>query len=95
MALRVLLDHGVREEQILFCCILASSKGGVWALSRAFPKVRVVTSAVDDGLEERWTWATDPVARDYQSALKHEPASNGETGNAPKKVSFAFFDSRF
>ncbi|KAI5477015.1 uridine kinase [Pseudohyphozyma bogoriensis] len=58
MGIRVLLDHGVKEEQILFCCILASRIGGIWALRRAFPKVRVVTSAVDEGLEERW--ALDP-----------------------------------
>lgn len=54
MAVRVLLDHGVKQERILFCCILVSRVGGIWALRDAFPKVRIVTSEVDEGLEERW-----------------------------------------
>lgn len=53
MAVRVLLDHGVPEENILLCTILVSKMGGVWALSKAFPRVRIVSSAADDGLEER------------------------------------------
>lgn len=36
MAVRILLDHGVKEENIVFCCILVSKVGGVWALKRAF-----------------------------------------------------------
>ncbi|ORY74045.1 uridine kinase family-domain-containing protein [Leucosporidium creatinivorum] len=53
MAVRVLLDHGVPEENVLLCTILVSKVGGVWALRRAFPRVRIVSSAADDGLEER------------------------------------------
>ncbi|GAA5983439.1 hypothetical protein JCM11641_007849 [Rhodosporidiobolus odoratus] len=54
MAVRVLLDHGVKEENIIICCILVAKVGGVWALKRAFPDVRIACSAADDGLEERW-----------------------------------------
>lgn len=54
MAVRVLLDHGVPEEQIIICTILCSRMGGVHALRAAFPSVRIVSSAADDGLEERW-----------------------------------------
>ena len=54
MALRVLKDHGVREDHIIFCTILVSRVGGIWALRDAFPGVRIVASEVDDGLEERW-----------------------------------------
>lgn len=54
MGIRILLDHGVKEENILFVCILVSRVGGIWAIQQAFPRVRIVTSAVDDGLEERW-----------------------------------------
>ncbi|GAA6021657.1 hypothetical protein JCM10207_008103 [Rhodosporidiobolus poonsookiae] len=54
MAVRILLDHGVREENIIICCILVAKVGGVWALKRAFPNVRVACSAADEGLEERW-----------------------------------------
>jgi uridine kinase len=42
MAVRILLDHGVREENIVFCCILVSKVGGVWALKRAFRESRAV-----------------------------------------------------
>ncbi|TNY18640.1 uridine kinase family-domain-containing protein [Rhodotorula diobovata] len=54
MAVRILLDHGVLEEHIIVSTILVSRVGGVWALKRAFPKVRIVSSMADDGLEERW-----------------------------------------
>lgn len=53
MAVRVLLDHGVLEERIVVCTMLVSKVGGVGALKAAFPKVRVVSSAADEGLEER------------------------------------------
>lgn len=59
MAVRILLDHGVREENIVFCCILVSKVGGVWALKRAFPRVRIACSAADNGLEERWEKGTN------------------------------------
>ena len=52
MAIRVLLDHSVPEEQIIFVTLLASAKGGVHALHRAFPKVRIVVAGVDPGLEK-------------------------------------------
>lgn len=54
MALRVLLDHGVPEDHIIVCTVLISKVGGVWALKKAFPTVIVVSTAADDGLEERW-----------------------------------------
>ncbi|BGP49578.1 Uridine kinase [Rhodotorula kratochvilovae] len=54
MAVRILLDHGVQEDHIIVSTILVSRVGGVWALKRAFPKVRIVSSMADDGLEERW-----------------------------------------
>jgi hypothetical protein len=53
MSVRILLDHGVKEENIIICCILISKVGGVWALKRAFPKVKIACSAADPGLEER------------------------------------------
>ncbi|WFC98559.1 uridine/cytidine kinase [Malassezia yamatoensis] len=52
MAIRVLLDHGVPQEQILLLTILTSAEGGVWALHHAFPGVRIVTGGLDPGLEE-------------------------------------------
>ncbi|EPQ32225.1 uncharacterized protein PFL1_00422 [Pseudozyma flocculosa PF-1] len=52
MAIRVLLDHSVPEDQIIFLTLLASAKGGVHALHRAFPKVRIVVAGIDPGLEK-------------------------------------------
>ncbi|PWN49283.1 uridine kinase [Violaceomyces palustris] len=52
MAIRVLLDHSVPEEQIIFLTLLASAKAGLHALHRAFPKVRIVVAGVDPGLEK-------------------------------------------
>lgn len=55
MAVRVLLDHGVPEENIILCALLVSRVrgAGIWALEQAFPRVRVLSSAADEGLEER------------------------------------------
>lgn len=39
MALRVLLDHGVKEENIVLVCFVCSRRGGCQALSQAFPCV--------------------------------------------------------
>lgn len=63
--IRVLLDHGVREDRILFLSLLASAKGGIHALHRAFPKVRVVVGGVDEGLQKlRIAYAPQPRRAD-------------------------------
>ncbi|KZO96697.1 armadillo/beta-catenin/plakoglobin [Calocera viscosa TUFC12733] len=54
MAIRVLLDHGVQEGKIIFLTFLVSQQGGPNVLRRAFPQVRIVTSAVDDVLQSGW-----------------------------------------
>jgi hypothetical protein len=54
MAIRVLLDHGVPENQIIFVTILVARTGGLAVLERAFPQVKVVAGAVDENVEERW-----------------------------------------
>ncbi|PAA83684.1 hypothetical protein BOX15_Mlig008918g2, partial [Macrostomum lignano] len=46
MAIRVLLDHDCQEENITFCCLLASA-AGLAAVAYAFPGVRLVAAAVD------------------------------------------------
>eukprot|EP00455_Lapot_gusevi_P028425 TRINITY_DN3033_c0_g1_i1.p1 TRINITY_DN3033_c0_g1~~TRINITY_DN3033_c0_g1_i1.p1 ORF type:complete len:208 (+),score=61.29 TRINITY_DN3033_c0_g1_i1:123-746(+) len=51
MAIRVLLDHGVPESNIIFLSLIVT-KAGVESLSRAFPRVTVVTSAVDEGVDQ-------------------------------------------
>ncbi|PWY98602.1 hypothetical protein BCV70DRAFT_201924 [Testicularia cyperi] len=59
MAIRVLLDHSVPEQQIVFLTLLASSHGGIHALNRAFPRVRIVVAGIDPGLQKlRIPWQT-------------------------------------
>lgn len=54
MAIRTLLDHGVQQDHIIFVTFLIARAGGVTVLQRAFPKVKIVTGAVDEGLREAW-----------------------------------------
>jgi uridine kinase len=65
MAIRILLDHGVPEDQITFMTILASSRG-LQALARVFPKVKVIAAALDETsagegsiLSRRWLGVED------------------------------------
>eukprot|EP01112_Ceratiomyxa_fruticulosa_P013752 TRINITY_DN3885_c0_g1_i5.p1 TRINITY_DN3885_c0_g1~~TRINITY_DN3885_c0_g1_i5.p1 ORF type:complete len:454 (-),score=71.24 TRINITY_DN3885_c0_g1_i5:231-1592(-) len=46
MAIRVLLDHQVPEERIIFITVIAALRG-LHFLSYLFPKITIVTSAVD------------------------------------------------
>jgi uracil phosphoribosyltransferase len=48
-AIQVLLDEGVPQEHIVFATLLSAPEGIV-ALHARFPGVRLVTSAVEDGL---------------------------------------------
>lgn len=59
MAIRVLLDHGVPQENIVFVTFLVARFGGIVLLRKAFPHVKVVCSAVDDHLTERWLECID------------------------------------
>ena len=62
MAIRVLLDHGVREENIIFVTFVVAASGGMRVLQHAFPRVRVVCGVVDPVLRESWAlWDTTPV----------------------------------
>lgn len=51
MAIRVLLDHDVPEEKI-FLCSLLMAESGVHTVAYAFPKVKIVTTAVDRDVNE-------------------------------------------
>ncbi|XP_022258382.1 uridine-cytidine kinase-like 1 [Limulus polyphemus] len=53
MAIRVLLDHDVPEDNILFCSLLAA-ESGVHTIAYAFPKVHIVTTAVDPEVNEKF-----------------------------------------
>ena len=51
MAVDVLKKHGVAEERILFLNLIASPEG-VANFAQHYPKLRVVTAFVDEGLDE-------------------------------------------
>ena len=53
MAVRVLVDHGVPAERIVFITYSAG-KRGVNRLLSVFPGVRVVVWKVGEDFEERW-----------------------------------------
>lgn len=53
MAVRVLVDHGVPEERIVFVTYLAG-KMGLNRLTKVFPGLRIVLGAVTDDFQDRW-----------------------------------------
>ncbi|KAJ7227218.1 armadillo/beta-catenin/plakoglobin [Mycena pura] len=54
MAIRILLDHGVKPQNIIFVTFLVARGGGVSVLRRAFPDVKIVTGGVDDVMRTDW-----------------------------------------
>lgn len=53
MAIRVLLDHDVPEENITLLSLLMA-ESGVHSVAYAFPKVKIVTTAVDKEVNEQF-----------------------------------------
>ncbi|CAN9507979.1 unnamed protein product [Ophioblennius macclurei] len=53
MALRVLLDHDVAEEKIFLLSLLMAELG-VQSVAYAFPRVRIITTAVDKEVDQRF-----------------------------------------
>jgi len=49
MAIRVLLDHGILEDHIIFITVIASP-AALHAIHFLFPLVRIVCSEIDSGL---------------------------------------------
>jgi uridine kinase len=52
MAIRILLDHGVKPEHIIFVTFLVAKGGGIAVIRRAFPGIKIVTAGVDDVMRE-------------------------------------------
>ncbi|KAG9247888.1 uracil phosphoribosyltransferase [Calycina marina] len=52
MAVDVLLSRGVPEDRILFLNLIASPEG-IDGFAKKFPKLRVVTAFIDQGLDEK------------------------------------------
>ncbi|KAK7099770.1 uridine-cytidine kinase-like 1 [Littorina saxatilis] len=53
MAIRVLLDHDVPEENITLCSLLMA-ESGVHSVAYAFPKLKIVTTDVDKEVNEKF-----------------------------------------
>jgi uridine kinase len=53
MAVKVLVDHGLAEEKIVFVTCLAG-KRGLKRLLSVFPKIQVVAANMGDEYEKRW-----------------------------------------
>lgn len=53
MAIKVLLDHDVPEENILIVSLLMA-ESGVHSIAYAFPSVKIVTSALDPEINEKF-----------------------------------------
>lgn len=53
MAIRVLLDHDVAESNIVIVSLLMAVSG-VRCIAYAFPKVQIVTSAIDPEINDKF-----------------------------------------
>lgn len=53
MAIRVLLDHGVKQKNILLTSLLMAMTG-VHSVAYAYPEVKMVTTAVDNVLDDKF-----------------------------------------
>ena len=56
MAVRVLVDHGVSEDKIVFVTYTAGRVGVNRVLS-VFPDIKVVVARIGDDMENRWVEA--------------------------------------
>jgi uridine kinase len=54
MTIRILLDHGVPEDHIIFITFLVARIGGIGVVRKAFPKVKIITGAIDNEVKEIW-----------------------------------------
>jgi uracil phosphoribosyltransferase len=72
MAVEVLISKGVPEGHILFLNLIASPEG-VAKFAERFPKLRVVTAFIDQGLDEKkYVNEPDiPVCADRLSATSY------------------------
>ena len=69
MAVEVLKERGVPEHRILFLNLIASPSG-VAEFAERFPKLRVVTAFIDQGLDEKLnTVSCDIYANDLLCML--------------------------
>lgn len=91
MAIRVLLDHGVREDRIIFVTILAAPRGA-YLLNHLFPKVKIVTGGADPNLTSIWVPGNGDG--EGRNVLCIDPGI-GHSGAAVLLLMFSVFDLVF
>ena len=53
MSVKVLVDHGVKEDKIMFVTFFAG-KMGLKRLTKVYPGIKIVVGEMVEGNEERW-----------------------------------------
>lgn len=88
MGIRVLLDHGVPQDQILLLTLLSSAQAGLWSIHHAFPRVRIITASVDPGLR-RYTWPISPGTQPPTDHQEHEQEKSFVEESSLERVAYA------
>lgn len=87
MAIRVLLDHGVPQANIIFVTFIVAACGGVRVLQRAFPGVRIVCGAIDPVLRESWAlWDVTAPEAHVKETKQHEKEEEEAVSTAQTKA---------
>lgn len=86
MAVEVLKNRGVPEDHILFLNLIASPEG-IKKFADEYPKVRVVTAFVDQGLDEKKYVAISAFeyAADHSAATLFQVLVTSATASTPCK----------
>ncbi|KAJ1985554.1 Uridine kinase [Dimargaris cristalligena] len=82
MAIRVLLDHRVPEDHIIFLNLLAAPQG-IHAVTKAFPQVRIVSSMVDPHLSVDKLYIEPGLGNFGDRYFGTEPAESATGSNTP------------
>ena len=81
MAVDVLISKGVPEDRIFFLNVMASPEG-VSRFAQKFPKARVVTAFVDQGLDENKSVRHNPYNLTFlMSAIRFIVPGLGDFGD--------------
>ena len=98
MAVDVLRSKGVPEDHILFLNLIASPEGAA-NFAQKFPKVRIVTAFVDQGLNEKKYVLTHAstskeTAKETAIAISYPASATSATGSTPYSPNTVDFKSK-
>jgi uridine kinase len=71
MAIRVLLDHGVQQDHIVFVTFLVARDGGISILRHTFPDVKIICAAIDDHMREGYEVDGNPESEERKIWAMH------------------------